>query len=155
MKPILIFQGDLFETDFELERIKKHLIDLFRLEDVDEGSITNIKRALVFTVSEDKIIRIRSFQLENVEEGRYKNNLTLEEIGPSLDLKVCRVKLANADLYKLSCKQPKEIELKKEKNVSVNKLGEKRGRIHMAKQNITQMPLKHRNLGRKRKRPDE
>lgn len=33
----------------------------------------------------------------------------LEEIGPSVDFKLRRTKLASADLYKLSCKQPKQL----------------------------------------------
>lgn len=66
----------------------------------------------------------------------------MEEIGPSLDLKVRKIQLANEDLYKTSLKQPRVVDPKKQKNIETNALGEKRGRIHMAKQNLNVMALK-------------
>ena len=67
----------------------------------------------------------------------------MEEIGPSLDLKVRKIQLANADIYKVSLRQPRVVEPKKKKNIETNALGEKRGRVHMAKQNLNAMALKN------------
>ena len=65
------------------------------------------------------------------------------EIGPSFDLKERNFLLADEVLYKKSLKQPKGLKEIKEKNIEKNKiLGEKRGRIHMKKQNLTAVSLK-------------
>ncbi len=68
--------------------------------------------------------------------------MNLDEIGPSLDLKVRKIQLANEDLYKISLRQPRVVEPAKKKNIETNALGEKRGRVHMAKQNLNTMALK-------------
>ncbi len=66
----------------------------------------------------------------------------MEEIGPSLDLKVRKIQLANEDLYKISLRQPRLVDPLKKKNIETNALGETRGRVHMAKQNLNTMALK-------------
>jgi len=69
--------------------------------------------------------------------------LNLDEIGPSLDLKVRKIQLANEDVYKNSLRQPRVVEPVKKKNIETNALGERRGRVHMAKQNLNAMALKN------------
>ena len=73
---------------------------------------------------------------------QYKDNLTLSEIGPSLNLKIRRVQLASEELYKKSLMQPKELKIKKQKNIEKNLLGEKRGRVHMGRQNYDTIATK-------------
>lgn len=68
MKPVIIFQGDLFETDFEMERIKKYFLDFFRLQDFEEIEITELRRVIVLSVSDDKEIKIRSYQTSKFNE---------------------------------------------------------------------------------------
>jgi len=144
MKPIVIFQGDLFETDFELERLKRYFFEYFKLYDIDEVSVSVLKRLIVFSVATDRTVKIRSYQIDvDFNENNCKDIKDLKEIGPSLDLKIRRIALASQELYKLACKQPKEINKKPEKNVSTNILGEKRGRIYMSQQNLNNMALKN------------
>lgn len=47
-----------------------------------------------------------------------------------------RNKLASEDLMKQACRKPKELKTTQKKNISVDNLGTKHGRIHMGKQNI-------------------
>lgn len=142
MKPLVIFQGDIFETDFEFARIKKFFYEFFKLYDITDINISILKRVVVFTAASDKIIKIRSFQLSEINEHTIKDHLNMKEIGPSLDLKLRRVKLATQDLYKTACKKPKEKSKHKSKNESTNMLGEKRGRVYMTSQDLKQMSLK-------------
>lgn len=65
----------------------------------------------------------------------------MKEIGPSLDLKPRRIHIANDSLYKSACRKPKQLLDKKEKNIEYNGLGERKGRIHMQKQNINTIAL--------------
>lgn len=66
----------------------------------------------------------------------------MKEVGPSLNLKVRKIQLGTDELYKKASKQPKEIKPRKVKNIEKNLLGEKRGRVHMARQNLKTMALK-------------
>lgn len=66
----------------------------------------------------------------------------MTEIGPSLNLKIRRVHLAPEEMYKKSLIQPKGAKPKKQKNIEKNLLGEKRGRIHMGKQNYDTIATK-------------
>ena len=142
MKPLIIFQGDLFETDFEFVRIKKFFFEFFKLYDIEDINISILKRMIVFSAASDKIIKIRSFELSEINEHSIKENLKMKEIGPSLDLKVRRIKLAAQDLYKIACRKPREKSKHKAKNESTNMLGEKRGRVYMTSQDLNKMSLK-------------
>jgi ribosome production factor 2 len=142
MKPVIIFQGDLFETDFQLERMRRFFLDLFKLHDVDEVNISELRRVMIISVAEDREIKIRSFQVEGQIKEFSLDHLQLTEVGPSLNLKVRNIHLASKEFYDLALRQPKEAIIKKEKNIENNALGEKRGRIHMAKQNLNAVSLK-------------
>ena len=152
MKPVLLFQGDIFETDFQYERLRKFFLDFFLLHNVDDVSISDLRRVMIASIGEDKEIKLRSYQVEGPIHEYSLNDLKMTEVGPSLNLKVRNVHLASKELYDLACKQPKEIMVKKVKNIENNALGEKRGRIHMSKQNLKAVALKKykKILGRKR-----
>lgn len=152
MKPVIIFQGDLFETDFQLERLRKFFLDFFRLHDVDEVNISDLRRILIISVAEDREIKLRSYQVDGPINEYSLDQIQLTEVGPSLNLKVRNIHLASKELFDLANKQPKEALVKKEKNIENNALGEKRGRIHMAKQNLNAVSLKkyRKILGKER-----
>jgi hypothetical protein len=58
-------------------------------------------------------------------------------------LKVRRVLLGMEETYKKSLIQPRESKPYKVKNIEKNLLGEKRGRIHMGKQNYDTIATKN------------
>ena len=152
MKPVIIFQGDVFETDFQYERLRKYLLDFFLLHTIEDANISDLRRVLIITAGDDKEVKIRSYQVEGAIKEFSLPDIQLTEVGPSLNLKVRNIHLASKEFYTLSLKQPKELLVKKEKNIENNALGEKRGRIHMAKQNLKAVALKKykKILGRKR-----
>ena len=145
LKPIIIFQGELFESDFNYDRLKKFFIDYFQLLDRPNVVISELRRLIVISIENDeKIVKIRNYQVNG--DLSSKNSLpkvNLVEIGPSLDLKERKFLLADEVLYKKALKQPKGVKETKEKNIEKNKiLGEKRGRIHMQTQNLKAVSLK-------------
>lgn len=151
-KPVIVFQGDVFETEFQYERLRKFFLDFFRIQDLEEVNITDLRRIIVISSGENKTLKFRSYQVEGSLSEYDLDNFSLNEIGPSLNLTVRNIHLASEELYKISLRQPKEILDKKVKNIEKNLLGEKRGRIHMAKQNLKTMALKKykKILGKKR-----
>ena len=65
MKPVIIFQGDIFETDFQYERIKKFFLDFFRIKDLEDVVISELRKVLVISVGDDKEIKIRTYQIDS------------------------------------------------------------------------------------------
>ena len=154
MKPILFFQGELFESEFEYERVKKFFIDYFRLYDVETAIISELKRIIVISIdNNDKVIKIRNYQIEGEIKENNLNNINFIEIGPSLDLKERKFFIGDEELYKKSLKQPRALMDIKKKNIKKNELlGIKEGVIHMQKQNLNAVSLKKykKILGKKR-----
>ena len=145
LKPIIIFQGALFESDFNYDRLKKFFIDFFQLYDKESISISEMRRIIAISIDKDeKIVKIRNYQINgNLSNKNNLSKINLIEIGPSFDLKERKFTLGDEALYKKTLKQPKGIKETKEKNIEKNKiLGEKRGRIHMQKQNLGAVSLK-------------
>ena len=145
LKPIIIFQGELFESDFNYDRLKKFFIDYFQLYDKENVVISQLRRIIAISIENDeKIIKIRNYQVNgDLSNKNSLQKINLVEIGPSFDLKERKFLLADEVLYKKTLKQPKGVKEIKEKNIEKNKiLGEKRGRIHMQKQNLTAVILK-------------
>ena len=152
MKPVVIFQGDVFETDFQYERMRKFLFDFLRLHNVEEVNVSDLRRIVFVSAGDDKEVKLRSFQVDGPINEYALNEMKLTEVGPSINLKMRTVQLASKELYDLSLKQPRETMVRKVKNIENNGLGERRGRIHMAKQNLKNAALKNykRILGKKR-----
>ena len=145
LKPIIIFQGELFESDFNYDRLKKFFIDFFQLYDKENIIISEMRRIIAISIENDeKIVKIRNYQINgNLNNKASLSKIDLIEIGPSFDLKERKFTLADEVLYKKALKQPKGIKETKEKNIEKNQiLGEKRGRIHMQKQNLGAVSLK-------------
>lgn len=168
--PILIFMGELFETEKNLERFKFFMMDFYKQDQLDEVNISDLTRVITFNACVDDVVdninieeqtsnkyvlKIRNYQSKPV--GEYNiNNINLEEVGPSFDLKPRRILLANDDEYKLACKQPKKIS-GKDKSKNVNTDLDVRTKLFPAKQNLNAMSLKRYDklLGKKRKNKEE
>lgn len=56
IKPLLIFNGELFESNYEYGRIKNLLIDMFLREEVQKIRLQGLEHVLSFTAVENKIL---------------------------------------------------------------------------------------------------
>ena len=135
MKPLLVFNGELFENNYELNRIKNLFVDMFQREPVEKIRLQGLEHVLSFTAIDNKIL-VRSYRILLKKSDCRIPRIELEEIGPRADLVCRRTKLASEDLFKQACKKPKELKVKKKKNISVDKLGTTFGRVHVGSQNI-------------------
>jgi len=139
-KPCLLFAGEEFSNvgNIEMQRLKNLLIDFFRGPEVEQVRLAGIEHAIQFTsLGEDKVL-LRSYKILMKKSGQRTPRIELEEIGPSLDLKLRRTHIASQDLYKTACKQFKYARTEKTvKNISEDVFGTKLGRLHVPPQNIT------------------
>uniref|UniRef100_A0A3B5L2H0 Ribosome production factor 2 homolog n=1 Tax=Xiphophorus couchianus TaxID=32473 RepID=A0A3B5L2H0_9TELE len=149
-KPMLIFAGEVFDTDNEYKRLKSLLIDFFRGPTVPAVRLAGLEHVLHFTALEGKIY-MRSYRCLLKKSGCRTPRIELEEIGPSFDFVMRRTHLASDDLYKLAHRQPKALKPKKKKNISHDVFGTSFGRVHMQKQDLSKLKTRKMKGLRKRK----
>ncbi|XP_017542582.1 ribosome production factor 2 homolog isoform X2 [Pygocentrus nattereri] len=150
-KPMLVFAGELFNTDNELVRLRNALTDFFRGPAVPAVRLAGLEHILHFTAADGKIY-MRSYRVLLKKSGCRTPRIELEEIGPSFDFVLRRTHLASDDLYKTAHRQPKALKPKKKKNVSHDAFGTKYGRLHMQKQNLDKLQTRKMKGLRKRSR---
>ncbi|XP_014478440.1 PREDICTED: ribosome production factor 2 homolog [Dinoponera quadriceps] len=135
IKPLLVFNGELFESNHEYGRIKNLIVDMFQREVAEKIRLQGLEHVLSFTALENKIL-LRSYRISLKKSDTRIPRIELEEIGPRADLVCRRNKFASEDLFKQACKKPKALKVKKKKNISTDTLGTTYGRIHVGTQNI-------------------
>lgn len=150
-QPAFVFQGELFETDKVLERFKKHILDFYAQDLLEEVNLTDLKRVIVVSVDADKTIKIRNYETKALTQYNLKD-INLKEVGPSFDLVPRRNQLSSEEEYSKACKQPKLISSEHSKN-KINTMLDIQGKLYTSKQNLAVASLKRydRILSRKRK----
>lgn len=181
-KPCLIFNGPEWDQSDELKELRSIFVDFFHREEVNSVRLQGLEHAISFTISPEGKILFRSYKIHLKKSGCRTPRIELEEIGlcdcsllfcllrvtsflgPRVDFAVRRNKLASEDLMKQACRKPKELKITQKKNISVDDLGTKHGRIHMGKQEINKIqtrkmkglkktPEERKELRRAKKRP--
>lgn len=135
IKPCLVFNGEDWSQQHEYQRIKNLLVDFFHRDVVKSVRLAGIEHVISFTAVEG-VIFMRSYKILLKKSGQKTPRIEVEEIGPSADMRLRRTKLASEDLFKTAMKQPKELNIKKKKNVTKDGLGTIHGRIHIPKQQL-------------------
>jgi len=140
LKPLLVFAGEPFETEFDMIRIKNLLTDFFRGPRPSKIRVKGIEHVILITAHDGKIF-IRPYMIEQKKlASSDKPIVTCHDMGPQLDLIVRRSQLADNDHYTEACKQkPKKPKSKKNKNISRDELGTTHGKIHIGRQNFDRM----------------
>lgn len=140
VKPILLFSGEPFETDFDMIRIKNLLNDFFLGPRPTSLRVKGIEHVLMFVAHNGKIL-LRPYMIEQKKNsGLDKPMVVCHDMGPQLDLVVRRTQMANNDHFTQACKQkPKAKKSSKNKNVSRDELGTTHGKIHIGRQDFDKM----------------
>ncbi|XP_045769813.1 ribosome production factor 2 homolog [Maniola jurtina] len=153
IKPCLLFNGPAWVLNPELKRLKNLLTDFFYREKVETIRLQGLEHAISFTATDDGVIYLRSYRILLKKSGQRTPRIELEEIGPSIDFKLRRTKLASDDLCREACRIPKEVKPITKKNLSTDAFGTKLGRVHMSKQDINR--LQTRKMKGLKKTPEE
>ncbi|KAK9956038.1 hypothetical protein ABG768_013795 [Culter alburnus] len=149
-KPMLVFAGELFDTDREHQRLKNVLTDFFCGPRVSAVRLAGLEHVLHFTALEGKIY-MRSYRVLLKKSGCRTPRIELEEMGPSFDFVMRRSHMASDDLYRTAHKKPKGVKPKKKKNISHDAFGTRFGRLHMQKQDLNKLQTRKMKGLRKRR----
>ena len=153
-KPMVVFTGDQWESDTTYQRIQSLLLDMFRGTKVEKLALKALDHVISCTVVDGNIY-IRVYTVRFKKSGSKVPHVELANMGPFWDLSLRRTRLASDDLWKLACRQPKASTTKKVKNVSENSMGDKIGRLHIEKQDLTKMAVRRVDALRTTKRKAE
>lgn len=153
IRPLMIFQGDRFDTDETYKNLKNYFLDFFNGENMTGVSLTGLEYVISVTApppGQDKLY-VRSYLTQMKKSGSRTPRVELEPMGPMFDFAVRRTQAPRPEVWKRAIQIPKELQTKKEKNKEYDAMGDQYGRIHMEKQDLSKLQTrKMRGLKRRR-----
>lgn len=136
LKPLMIFNGDRFESDEKCKYIKNYFLDFFNGEETDAINLAGLEHVISLTATPDDRILFRTYAIQMKKSGLKTPRVELEEMGPSYDFKIKRTSVPKQEIWNSAVRISKEVKPKKAKNIEVDEMGDKYGRIHLGKQEI-------------------
>lgn len=161
---MLHFASDLFDTHPRYIQLKSLLIAFFNGEVIESICLPGLEHVISVSIAPLKNLQTTSVPLGGTQQDDPKNlpkvhlrtytvkllpsgtrvpRVELLEMGPFIDLSLRRHQEADTEMWKAAIKRPKlkkkDIERglgKKKKNLEVDEMGDLRGRIHIAKQDL-------------------
>lgn len=116
MKPLMVFNGELFDTNENYKNLKNMFTDFFHGQSIDAINLTGLEHVITVTAAplEGKnagLIYFRVYTIQLKKSGAKTPRIELEDMGPSLDFKMRRIQLPKAELWKVATKVPKELKV--------------------------------------------
>ncbi|KHN94454.1 Brix domain-containing protein-like protein [Metarhizium album ARSEF 1941] len=162
LRPMLLFAGTAFESPVsdEYTLAKSLLIDFFRGDPSDKIDVEGLQY-IVSVTAEDAAgdgeakpaIHLRAYMIRTRRSGQKLPRVEVEEIGPRMDFRVGRVKEPDESMLKEAMKKARGLEERTKKNITTDSMGDKIGRVHLGKQDLSQLQLR-KMKGLKRSRDD-
>ena len=84
-------------------------------------------------------IHMRVYRIVTRRSGHKLPRVEVEEMGPRIDFRVGRVREPDESLLREALKQPKQLVPKTKKNIETDIMGDKIGKIHIGKQDLSNM----------------
>ncbi|CAO3639971.1 unnamed protein product [Mucor hiemalis] len=136
LKPLMVFNGDRFDSDEKCKNIKNFFLDFFNGEETSAINLAGLEHVISLTATPDDRILFRTYAIELKKSGLKTPRVELKEMGPSYDLHIKRTSIPKAEMWSSAVRVAKEVKPKKAKNIEVDEMGDKYGRIHLGKQEI-------------------
>ncbi|KAK5127020.1 hypothetical protein LTR85_008379 [Meristemomyces frigidus] len=165
LKPLLSFSGSAFEspTPNAYTLAKSIFLDLFKGPDVQNIDVEGLQYMIHFSVDEEEREEVKPqihMRCYLIRTKKNPNSTTprveVEEMGPRIDFRMGRIKEADPDMLKEAMRKPKSQEPKTKKNVETDIIGDKVGRIHLGKQDLSELQTrKMKGLKRSRDVADD
>ena len=165
LRPMLLFAGTAFESPIanEYTLAKSLLVDFFRSDPSDKIDVEGLQY-IVSVTAEDvddnstqeakPRIHLRVYMIQTKRSGQKLPRVEVEEIGPRMDFRVGRVKEADVSMLKEAMKKPRGLEERPKKNITTDTMGDKIGRVHLGRQDLSELQLR-KMKGLKRSRRDQ
>ncbi|EEQ34753.1 rRNA-binding ribosome biosynthesis protein rpf2 [Microsporum canis] len=161
MKPMILFSGTVWadETSGVFTMLKSMFLDIFKGEETDKIDVEGLQYLLMIAAEEPQdsgiagvngsatagsslpVIHLRWYKIRTRRSGHKLPRVELEEVGPKLDFRIGRAREADEDAMKTAMKQgkrPQDME-KTKKNIGMDSIGDKIGRVHLGRQDLSDL----------------
>lgn len=148
LRPMILFAGSAW-ADTTLETyamLKSIFLDMFKGEETDRIDVEGLQYLMMIAADEpvdtlSPIIHIRWYKVRTRRSGQKLPRVELDETGPKFDFKVGRVRQADPNVMKEALKQGRRPndEPKTKKNIGMDSIGDKVGRVHLGKQDLSKL----------------
>lgn len=145
LRPMMLFTGTPWEDQASSSHVmlKSFFLDMFKGEETDRIDVEGLQYVLMVAAEEPRdnlspVIHLRWYKIVTKRSGHKLPRVELEEVGPKFDFKVGRMRPATPEAMKEAMKQGKRPneEMKTKKNISMDSIGDKVGRVHLGKQDL-------------------
>ncbi|KAF8428745.1 Brix domain-containing protein [Tirmania nivea] len=167
MKPMLLFCGAPWDSNPRFQALKSLFMDFFKGPTVDRVDVEGLQYIIQLSAPEIPAqteaagqagpalkIHIRAYLVRSLHSGQKLPRIELEEMGPRMDLTLGRVREPEDEMWKEAMKKAKKVELRTKKNVTMDIMGDKLGRIHTGKQDLSKLQSR-KMKGLKRGKEDD
>lgn len=119
LKPLVCFAGSAFEspTPNEYTLAKSVLLDFFKGPDVDSVDVEGLQYMISLSVGEESVadqkpkINLRVYLIKTRKSGQRLPRVEVEEMGPRIDFRLGRTKVAEESVMKEALRKPKGAEV--------------------------------------------
>jgi ribosome production factor 2 len=175
-RPMMVFAGTAFESPVanEWTVAKSLLLDFFRGEPSDKVDVEGLTYVVVVTADEPPSggvvgttavvnkddpgsqpgLHLRVYLIRTKRSGHRLPRVEVEEQGPRMDFRLGRVRQPDEAMFKEAMRKAKTTEERTKKNISTDVMGDKLGRIHLGRQDLSQLQTR-KMKGLKRGRGDD
>lgn len=156
MKPMILFAGSVWgdtstsEVAQTYALVKSLFLDIFSGEEVSSIHVEGLQYLLMIAAgdsADDQYPRVhlRWYKIRTRRSGLKLPRVELDELKPKFDFGVGRRKEADSGVLKEAMKRgqrPDEDFKSKQKNVGMDNMGDKVGRVHLSRQDLGQLQLR-------------
>jgi ribosome production factor 2 len=159
MKPMILFAGSQWEDTSASDQatvyrtMRSLFLDLFQGEEIPSVDVAGLQYVLMIAAGESAsstnvddpaskpVIHLRWYRVKTVRSTSPKiPRVELEPVGPTFDFRVSRFREADPSIMKEAMKHGRRPnEPKSKKNIEMDLVGDKIGRVHLGKQDLSQL----------------
>jgi len=144
---MLAFSSPLFESpsDPKFVQLRSLLADFFGGTAMDGIDVEGLQYLISISAGEstdssvEPKVHLRTYLIRTKRSGTRLPRVELEEMGPRIDFRIGRVKEADVEMSREALKKGRTTQPKTKKNVETDLIGDKLGRIHVGKQDLSKL----------------
>ncbi|KAI0394723.1 ribosome biogenesis protein RPF2 [Xylariaceae sp. FL0594] len=148
LRPMMLFSGTAWDSPVanEYTILKSILIDMFKgdctADKIDVEGLQYVVSVMADEPAGDDVkptVHLRVYLLNTKRSGQRLPRVELEEMGPRMDLRIGRSQQPDEAAWKEAMKKAKVGEEKTKKNIATDIMGDKIGRIHVGKVDLSDL----------------